>query len=206
VPVRVLLTGFGPFPGAPLNPTGAIILQIAKQKISDVQIATHVFETSYAAVDRELPILIARQKPDIVLMFGLASRATRVRIETRARNARAAYPDATGLIPRGAIVRGASARMMRLPLQAMLVAARATRVPTVLSRDAGRYLCNYLCWRATEAADKSAGPKFVAFIHVPRLPSKTFRRQSAARSLTVPDIAALGTAVLRVLVASARSK
>lgn len=29
------------------------------------------------------------------------------------------------------------------------------------------YLCNYLCWRALEAAQDPAGPRLTAFIHVP---------------------------------------
>ena len=43
-----------------------------------------------------LPALIARHKPDAILMFGLATRAKRVRIETRARNALALLPDVQG--------------------------------------------------------------------------------------------------------------
>ena len=55
---------------------------------ADIRRVVHIFETSYAAVDRDLPKLIAQHKPDIVLMFGLAARTPFVRIETRARNAR----------------------------------------------------------------------------------------------------------------------
>ena len=45
--------------------------------------SVHIFETSYAAVDRDLPKLLAQHKPDIVLMFGLAGRTPHVRVETR---------------------------------------------------------------------------------------------------------------------------
>src|SRR5437764_15049135 len=86
----VLITGFGRFPGAPFNPSGAIALALAKRRrpaFADVRRAVHIFETSYAAVDRDLPKLVAKHKPDIVLMFGLAARTPFVRTETRARNA-----------------------------------------------------------------------------------------------------------------------
>ena len=67
---------------------------------ADVRRVVHIFETSYAAVDRDLPKLIAQHKPDIVLMFGLAARTPLVRIETRARNARSIlFPDVTGFRP-----------------------------------------------------------------------------------------------------------
>src|SRR5437762_13061544 len=95
----VLVTGFGPFPGAPFNPTGPLVERLARLRrpaLGDVTIVPHVFQTSYAAVDRELPELIARHKPDALLMFGLAPRAKALRIETRARNALTLLPDVSG--------------------------------------------------------------------------------------------------------------
>ncbi len=59
----------------------------------------HVFATRYDAVDRELPVLLAREKPDIVVMFGVATRSHRVRVEERARNRIALFPDASGHRP-----------------------------------------------------------------------------------------------------------
>ncbi len=54
----------------------------------DVEFIGHIFPVTYRAVDRELPDLLAKHRPDALLMFGLASRTGRyVRIETRARNA-----------------------------------------------------------------------------------------------------------------------
>ena len=38
----------------------------------------HVFRVTYEAVDRELPDLLARVKPDALLMFGLAGRTRRL--------------------------------------------------------------------------------------------------------------------------------
>src|SRR5438105_3028909 len=86
----VLLTGFGPFPGAPYNPTGALVRALARSRcpaFAGVRRIAHVFPTSYAAVDRELPALLTREAPDVILMFGLATRTRQLRIETRARNA-----------------------------------------------------------------------------------------------------------------------
>jgi pyroglutamyl-peptidase len=109
--------------------------------------------------------LIAKYQPDALLMFGLAARTKYIRIETRARNALALLPDTSGVVlRRGVIAPGAAVdRMMPAPQQRLLVAARTVGVPVKLSRDAGRYLCNYLCWRASEVG----GPKLAAFVHVP---------------------------------------
>ena len=86
----ILITGFGRFPGAPFNPSGPLARALGKRRrpaFAALQRVVHVFETSYAAVDRDLPRLIAAHKPDIVLMFGLAGRTAYLRVETRARNA-----------------------------------------------------------------------------------------------------------------------
>ena len=60
--LTILVTGFGPFPGAPFNPTGPMVERLARLRrpaLADIKIVPYVFPTSYAAVDRELPRLIA---------------------------------------------------------------------------------------------------------------------------------------------------
>jgi len=99
----ILITGFGPFPGAPFNPTEPLAGELARRRhpaFANVRRVAHVFRVSYEAVDRDLPALIAREKPKAFVMFGLAGRTKHVRIETRARNVLTRLaPDADGEIP-----------------------------------------------------------------------------------------------------------
>src|SRR4030088_2208339 len=88
--LRVLITGFGPFPGAPFNPTQPLVARLVRLRrpaLAAVELIGHIFHVTYATVDRELPELITRHRPQALLMFGLADRTAHVRIETRARNA-----------------------------------------------------------------------------------------------------------------------
>src|SRR5260370_595039 len=171
----ILITGFGPFPGAPFNPTGPLVRELARRRDPDlrgIRRVAHVFSTSYAAVDRELPALLARERPDVLLMFGLAPRSRHVRIETRARNALSgAVPDVSGHLPAaGMIAAGARATLtLRTPVHRLVAAARAAGISAALSGDAGSYLCNYLCWRAGEAAHRKGGPRLTVFVHVPNV-------------------------------------
>lgn len=202
--LTILITGFGPFPGAPFNPTEALVKRLARLRrpaLAEVKIVPHVFPTRYAAVDRDLPRLIARHKPDALLMFGLATRAKTLRVETRARNALTLLADAGGSAPRSHIIAAGAppAMQMPAPTRRLLAAIRATGVPAVLSRDAGRYLCNYLCWRATEAAAKS-GPRLAAFIHVPPIR----RGSGGVKRLTLDDLGRAGDRALAALAAAAR--
>ena len=124
--MNILLTGFGPFPGAPFNPTGPLVEKLMRSRplaLTGVRRTSHVFRTSYEAVDRELPALLARTKPDVLVMFGLAARTRHVRIETRARNSYSrVIPDASGHRPRtGTIAPGAATTLALVPGDAVEV-------------------------------------------------------------------------------------
>jgi pyroglutamyl-peptidase len=206
--MRVLLTGFGPFPGAPFNPSAALAERLARRQrpaLAGLTRVAHVFATSYAAVDRDLPKLLA-WRPDIVLMFGLAARTGHLRIETCARNARSVLlPDVSGrLAVAGAIVRGAPGeRRGRAPFRSLLQAARSARVPARLSRDAGRYLCNYAYWRALE---RTAGSEIlVQFVHIPLVRrAPVLRRGAHHRRPSLADLVRAGEAILIALAAARR--
>jgi pyroglutamyl-peptidase len=204
--MTILITGFGRFPGAPFNPSAPLARALAKRRrpaFADTRRIVHIFETSYAAVDRDLPKLIARHRPDIVLMFGLAGRTPHIRIETRARNAMSVlFPDASGHRPDArAIAPGASALRGRAPFARLLAAARARRAPSRLSRDAGRYLCNYVYWRAL-AASRSGTP-LVQFVHVPSVPIVR-RVPGRKRRASHAMLLRAGEAILLALLAAQR--
>ena len=204
----ILITGFGSFPGAPFNPTGILVEALAQRRhpaFASVHRLHHVFQVSYETVDRELPKLLESTKPHALMMFGLAERARHVRIETRARNALTrALPDSAGYLPLTAKIdaSGPSALPLHSPAQRLLLAARSAGLPAALSRDAGRYLCNYLCWRAAQAA-RNGAPRLIAFIHVPRI-HPTRMHPSRRPQFTLDDLLDAGEAMLRAMIAAAR--
>ena len=114
-------------------------------------------------------------------------------------------PDVAGAAPRGrAIARGLPHQAMPAPARQLHAAARTARVPAVVSRDAGHYLCNYLCWQAAVAARAPGGPRLAAFVHVPLT-----RRHARPRGKNEPrhsldDLVRAGTRVLLALAAAAR--
>jgi len=168
----ILITGFGRFPGSPVNPSGMVAVRLARRRrpaFAGTRRVAHIFATRYDAVDREFPALLARERPDIVVLFGVAPRSRHVRIEERARNRRSVlFPDAGGYRPTAlAITPGAAARRNPLPLAGLIQAARVAGVRAVRSRNAGTYLCNYAYWRALAAAAVPGGPDLAIFVHVP---------------------------------------
>lgn len=204
--LRICVTGFGPFPGAPFNPTEALVarlLRLRRPAFGEAELSGHIFPVTYKAVDRELPELLAKHRPHALLMFGLASRTPYVRIETRARNAiTTLWPDASHVpVRKGSIARGADAMMFGPHTAKLLRAARATGIDARTSRDAGSYLCNYLSWRAIEATCGDSGPRLAAFVHVPPLARVAeSRRKDTAHRITMEELVDAGEAMLLEMV------
>jgi len=205
--LRILVTGFGPFPGAPFNPTMPLVSRLARLRrpaLDDVVIATHILRVAYEAVDRELPQLLATYRPHALLMFGLATRTPWLRIETRARNAATAiWPDLDGArMNKRSIAGTADARAFGPHVFRLLRAARMTGIDARASRDAGSYLCNYLCWRAIEATRCQTGPRLAAFVHVP--PVKRDGSAHVPGGITLDHLSDAGEAMLLEMVKAAR--
>jgi pyroglutamyl-peptidase len=205
--MRVLLVGFGPFPGVPFNPSALLVKALSRRRrpaLADVVCTTHVFATTYAAVDHDVPKLFAQQ-PDIVLMFGVAGRRRHLCIETRARNALSVlYPDARGHRPQRDVIalHGPPALRGAAPFADLLGALRTSGFPARLSRDAGRYLCNYAYWRALEQARGSGA--LVQFIHIPPVGFKPRRRRPDRRPLSFPPLLVAAEMLLVALIAASR--
>ena len=201
--MRILLLGFGPFPGAPRNPSAVLVKRLARRRRPALAAAAqtvHVFATAYAAIDTDLPKLFAG-KPDVVLMFGLAARRRHVCIETQARNALSVlFPDAGGYRPALGVIAAGERPAMRsvAPSARLLGAMRASGIPARLSRDAGRYICNYAYWRALTLADHKGGP-LVQFIHIPRIAFAAARKRK--RKHHQPSFSAVLAAAENLLIA-----
>ena len=208
-PLRILLTGFGPFPGAPSNPTMPLVKRLSELRrpaFDDVDVSSHIFHVTYGTVDRELPELIAERRPDALLMFGLAARTSFMRIETRARNAiTTTFPDADRHVARkGTIVPGAGSMPFGPHTERLLLAARTTGIDARASRDAGSYLCNYLSWRAIEATRTADGPRLAAFIHIPQLARTGTALPKGRSDITLEALVDAGEAMLMELIKRVR--
>src|SRR5438270_461850 len=196
--LRILITGFGPFPGAPFNPTEPLVarlLRLRRPAFGDVEITGHIFPVTYQAVDRQLPELLTKRRPQALLMFGLATRTPYMRVETRARNAVSMlWPDADhARVRKGSI--DASGGAMRFGPHAakLLRSALRSGIDVRPSRDAGSYLCNYLSWRAIESTGTANGPALAAFVHIPPIAGgANTRRTLLAHRITLEELVDAG--------------
>lgn len=187
----VLVTGFGPFPGVPVNATMRLLPELSRsvsRLFPDVRFAFEVLPTEWAAGPRRLNRLLAETAPDLALHFGVSSRARGFEIEQRARNACAATPDASGALPKGVAVQDGGAEHLpaSLPVRHIVARLRRLGIPAFVSRDAGAYLCNAALYHSLSSARDASGRR-VGFVHIPATlarPGGANRGRSGACPLT----------------------
>jgi pyroglutamyl-peptidase len=205
--MRVVIAGFGPFPGAASNPSAYLAMALARRRrpaLAGIDITSHVFATAYSAVDDDLPKLLAR-KPDVLLIFGLAGRRRELCIETRARNARSIlFPDMRGYRPAHRAIEAERIGALKgnAPFPRLLSALRATGLPARLSRDAGAYLCNYAYWRSLQGVRR--GRPLVQFVHIPWARATARRASSVRTAPALSQLVAAGENLLVALIAASR--
>ena len=205
-----LVLGFGPFPGAPDNPSAELARAVARRRrpaLGGIRLISAVIPTTYAAVADDLPALVRRHDPDVVLLFGLAMRAEYVRIESRAVNAASTvHPDAArSNLTRRELMRGGLAELRVRARPRDLLAAIRPMVAARPSRDAGRYICNAALYSSLEAARRTGRPKKIAFVHIPH--PRVRRRAGYPGARKRPPMATLvraGEAALVALLADVR--
>jgi pyroglutamyl-peptidase len=208
--LRILVTGFEPFPGAPFNPTQPLVARLTKLRrpaLDAVELTSHIFPVTYSAVDRQLGELLKQRRPQALLMFGLASRTTFLRIETRARNAvTMLWPDAEhARVRKGSIAGDADAMTFGPHTERLLRAALGTGIDARTSNNAGSYLCNYLSWRAIEATTREKGPHLASFVHVPLLARDGSAQAKGDSRITLDELVDAGEAMLMEIVRLTRS-
>jgi len=173
--IRILVTGFGAFPGAPVNPTQTLVRRLSShhartlQRLS-IDVRPAVLPVVYDEVELAITDLLAKERPQIVLHLGLAARRKTISVEARAKNRLSiVHPDSSrqragvmhvtpGVTPE---------RAARWPVERLCKAITQAGFRATRSIDAGDYLCNQALYLSLGKHDGLCG-----FLHVPRLRKK----------------------------------
>lgn len=170
---RILVTGFTPFPGAPVNPTEHLIQSLRRrpqwpETLGEIRL--EILPVEYASVPGLLEALGRDFAPDIAIHFGLSARATGFTLERLARNANAAgRVDNAGALPAACIFDAEADLPSTLPLAGIAAGLEGQGLPVAWSDDAGGYLCNYTFYLACSPRFSAYAPAMAGFIHVPPL-------------------------------------
>lgn len=198
---RILVTGFTPFPGAPVNPTEHLIRCLRENPAllagaGDIRL--EILPVEYDRVPGLLEMLGRDFAPDIAIHFGLSARATGFTLERLARNEIAGKPDNAGNLPaRSWIFDGEPDLPSGLPLEMIAASLAAAGLPVALSDDAGGYLCNYTFYLSCSPAFAAFSPAMSGFVHVPPLPQSD---PASPHAMSLDDLVAGASIVIRAAV------
>jgi len=171
--VRVLLTGFEPWGTLRRNPSGEVAAALGG----------HLLPVDYAGSARRLRGLIRRERPDAIVMLGLAPRSRTLALEALAVNV-----DHCEEAPfrrwRRRIAPGPLLLPTRLPVDRLHRRLKKARVPVRLSHHAGTFICNHVFYLALASTRVPCG-----FVHVPPFKAMALERQVRAVRLIVEEVA-----------------
>lgn len=166
--MKLLLTGFGPFPGVAVNPTMPIVSELDGQKIGGYEIVGRILPVVFSEVKGALEQAIEDVQPHMIVSLGVAAGRFEITPERIAVNiASSSKPDNEGHIAKEEPidVNGPHSYMTRLPIENIVEALKAANYPASISNSAGTYVCNTVMYESLRYAEAQQIP--VGFIHIP---------------------------------------
>lgn len=177
----ILITGFGPFPGADENPSALLARKMTQRPpapaLSGCELVCGQLPTHWQQVRPALTALLARYHPQFILHLGYAATSPGFQIENTAYNRTCDNPDVDGVPGDCRAILNDGPALIKNPLSIEPVAARLNSAGFTArtSSEAGLYLCNmayYLslchalgCSRAYPVARHHA----CLFVHIPAI-------------------------------------
>lgn len=188
---RILITGFGPFPGVPVNISARVaetLTHVARERWTHHRVETLVLPTEWVAGPRMLHDIWDRLNPDIALHFGVAHNARGLQLETTAHNRCRMDPDASGALP-SSLERGAgmpTSHAATLPFDQIARRLQMLRITSCISEDAGAYLCNAIFYESVARAAAARPVALSGFVHIPEMLTGAEHASTTAGSAATP--------------------
>jgi pyroglutamyl-peptidase len=155
----ILVTGFEPFGGSPVNTSQQIV-----EAVGGV-----VLPVSYARSAAALREAVRAADPDVVVCFGQADREM-ISVERFAHNLDGSESEDNDGVASSAVIDpdGPAAYRSTLPVDGILAALRAEDIPAEVSRDAGGFLCNHVFYALMRLLEEERPGTAGGFVHVPQ--------------------------------------
>ena len=200
--MKVLVTGFDPFGGEPINPAWEAV-KAMKDTIAGAEIVKMQIPTVVGKSIEKIHQKMKELQPDLVISVGQAGGrfgVTPERVAISVTDARIPDNEGNQPIDEPIFPDGPAAYFSNLPVKAMVQAIKDAGYPSVLSNSAGTYICNHVMYGILYYIEKEFPNVRGGFIHVPYAPSQVVNKPSTP-SMALADI----TASLEAAVAAAIS-
>lgn len=153
--IRVLVVGFGPYPGVPANPSQEVVEALAAAHLAEpgLAIAPLVVPCAWWRGAEAVVTAARRLRPAAIVLIGHAPGEHRLIVAATAVNAASAGRDALGSAwPGPSLAPGGPARLrVTLPAKALRAAIEAAGVPAAVGADGGDFVWNRALWASISA-------------------------------------------------------
>ena len=173
-PPRILVTGFGGFPGVPDNASAAVGVALARrlaQALPGAPVRSAVLPVEWETAPRQLGQLMAQEPPDVCFHLGVSVRVRGVVMEPMACNWAGRKRDAAGWFPSSdQLLVGAPMQLRPHVNPEPLVRLMALeQLPIACSPAASDYLCNAIFFHSLWLArqPETGQRRLVLFAHLP---------------------------------------
>ncbi len=204
--MRLLLTGFEPFNGETVNPSGEIVRALAADPPPGVELTTMVLPVRFRSVAEGILPALETGAHDAWLGLGEAGKRAHLSVERVGINV---FVD--GSLPveqrEELTIRegGPDAYFARLPLHELASRMREAGAPSAVSNTAGTYCCNESIYTVQHYLAETGSDIPSGFIHLPYLPEQVADKPAGTPSMALEtQILGIRTAieVIRELVAA----
>ena len=178
--MKILVTGFDPFGGEPINPAIESVKRlpdnIAGAEIIKLEIPT-VRKKSLEKIEKA----INEHNPDVILSIGQAGGRFDISIERVGINLDDfRIPDNEGnqIIDEPIFPDGENSYFVKLPVKAMVQNVQKKNIPASVSYTAGTFVCNHVLYGVLYLIEKKYKGKKSGFIHIPFLPQQVVDKRN----------------------------
>jgi pyroglutamyl-peptidase len=178
-----LITGFEPYGGRRLNPSGALATALDGARLGDLVVVGRILPVVFAGLAERVAACLAQTRPSLVIALGLWPGEPTIRLERLAVNlADCTSPDNAGALRSDEPLDsgGTAALAATLPLPAIAAALLAAGIPARLSNTAGTFLCNATLYTLLRAIEPRRERIPCGFIHLPYVPQQVAELLSGA--------------------------
>ena len=178
--MKILVTGFDPFGGEPINPAIESVKRlpdnIAGAEIIKLEIPT-VRKKSLEKIEKA----INEHNPDVILSIGQAGGRFDISIERIGINLDDfRIPDNEGnqIIDEPIFPDGENSYFVKLSVKAMVQNVQKNNIPASVSYTAGTFVCNHVLYGVLYLIEKKYKGKKSGFIHIPFLPQQVVDKRN----------------------------
>lgn len=198
---RILLTGFEPFAGRPLNVSAMAVERLSAELPASL-LHSVILPVDARRAPQQLAAALQAVRPEVCLMLGQADGLAALAIERVALNLcdfRIRDNGGQTLCDQPVAPDGPAAYFATLPTRAMLEAALAAGVPAALSLSAGAFLCNMVFYAALHTCASQRLPARCGFVHLPLVPEQALGERPTPPTMALETICAGLHAIIDVL-------